>query len=81
MKKEMRLIFNEGIEDLILPLFEEVRGEIVLIKEKLADVENHLVKLDRKFDVAMERLDEHSLILKDHDSRLTNLENSSDSHG
>jgi hypothetical protein len=75
MRKEIRLIFSEGVEDLIIPLFEEVRGEIVLIKEKLDDVDNRLVKLDRKFDVAMERMDEHSLVLRDYERRLTNLEN------
>ena len=85
MRQEMRLIFGEGIEELVLPLFEEIRGEIDTIKEKLEEhdrrfdnVENRLVRLDRKFDVAMERADEHSLVLKAHETRLTNLENPSD---
>lgn len=75
MRQEMRLIFSEGIEELVLPLFEEIRGEIDTVREKLDDVENHLVRLDRKFDVAMEQLDEHSPILKDHERRIIDLEN------
>lgn len=52
--RQIRQLFNEGFEQVVLPDVERVDGELVEINAKLTNI-------DRKLDNTISRVDNHSV--------------------
>jgi len=71
-KKIMITVFNQGVEEIILPVMEDfvTKKDIEKLATKkqlekgLGEVNMHLDSLDRKFEAQQNRLDRHSVDIR-----------------
>jgi len=77
-KKEIRQIFNEGLEQLVLPILDDIHKEIsgvkkdvqgvkkdiIDIKEDISDLQTDVASIDRKLDAEIIWRDDASKRLK-----------------
>lgn len=70
-KKEFINLFNQGFEEVVIPVIEGVRGEVKEVKQvlnehtrTLEDHSNRFERIERKLDAVVERQDDQGTEIK-----------------
>jgi len=65
-KDETFRIFSEAFHDVVVPLFEEIKQNMVTKED--------IYRLERKIEKGTERMDRHGKTIEDHEKRIKSLE-------
>ena len=64
----------EAMKDVFMPEFERIHNRLGNVEERFANVETTLERMERRENAVDERLDRHSIQLKEHDKKIVGLE-------
>lgn len=70
-KKDFITLFNQGFEEVVLPVIEDMQGDIEEIKEdiksldnRVGNVENRLDRIENRLDSVVDNINGHNIRLK-----------------
>ena len=73
-KEEMTGVFAAAFHDVVVPVLEDIEGDIKETKEDIKDIYNRLDSIDKKLNGVQERSYEHGDKLDNHEKRIKKLE-------
>lgn len=76
LKQDMIRIFNQGVEEVILPIMEDLatKDDVGKIENRLDRMEDRLNQMDRKLDVVTAKSFDNEAKLKNQDLRIQKVE-------